>query len=132
MIIRGSNRVGLTSTKDTTRYLVNIGHYSAHILDLRHYRRKPAPKQSIEMWHAEAPVRSEFLSLLRISEFFGFQRQTFGRNSECFAESLVDVAIMRLFVANVVITRFFVVNVAITRSLGCNFTQKFGTKIAKI
>ena len=39
---------------------------------------------------------------------------------------------MRLFVANVVITRFFVVNVAITRSLGCNFTQKFGTKIAKI
>ena len=34
-----------------------------------------APKQSIEMWHAEAPVRSEFLSLLRISEFFGFQWQ---------------------------------------------------------
>ena len=71
----------------------------------------------------EAPVDSEFLSLLRISEFFGFQWQTFGRNSACFAESLADVAITRLFVANVVITRFFVANVAITSFLGCNFTH---------
>ena len=74
-------------------------------------------------------VYSEFLS------FFGFQWQTFGRNSERFAESLADVAITRLFVANVVITRFFVVNVAITRYLGCNFcnfTQNFGRKVAKI
>ena len=39
---------------------------------------------------------------------------------------------MRLFVANVVITRFFVANVAITHFLGCNFTQNFGRKVAKI
>ena len=69
---------------------------------------------------------------LGISEFLGFQWQTFGRNSECFAESFADVAIMRLFVANVVTTRFFVTNVAITRFLGCNFTQNFGRKVAKI
>ena len=79
---------------------------------------------------------SELLSFLaprlKISEFFGIQWQTFGRNSERFAESLADVAITRLFVANVVITRFFVANVAITRFLGCNFTQNFGRKVAKI
>ena len=61
---------------------------------------------------AEAPQDSEFLSLLRISEFIGFQWQTFGRKSEWFAESLADVAI--------------------TRFLGCNFTQNFGRKVAKI
>ena len=81
---------------------------------------------------AEPPQAAEFLQKRLISEFFGFQWQTFGRNSECFAESLADVAITRLFVANVVITRFFVANVAITRFLGCNFTQNFGRKVAKI
>ena len=80
---------------------------------------------------AEAPQDSEFLSLLRISEFFGFQWQTFGRNSDRFAECLADVAITRLFVANVVISRFFVANVAIARFLGCNFTQNFGRKVQK-
>ena len=77
----------------------------------------------------ETPGAAEFLQKRLISEFFGFQWQTFGRNSERFAESLADVAITRLFVANVVITRFFV---AITRFLGCNFTQNFGRKDAKI
>ena len=80
----------------------------------------------------QPPEVAEFLQKRLISEFFGFQWQTFGRNSERFAESLADVAITRLFVANVVITRFFVANVAITRYLGCNFTQNFGRKVAKI
>ena len=87
------------------------------------------------MLRTEPPGAAEFLQKRLISEFFGFQWQTFGRNSERFAESLADVAITRLFVANVVITRFFVANVAITRYLGCNFcnfTQNFGRKVAKI
>ena len=80
----------------------------------------------------QPPEVAEFLQKRLISEFFGFQWQTFGRNSERFAESLADVAITRLFVANAVITRFFVVNVAITRFLGCNFTQNFARKVEKI
>ena len=70
-------------------------------------------------------------SLLRISEFFGFQCQIFGRNSECFAESLADVAITRSFVANVVITRFFCRECRDYALFGVQFYSEFWQKSCK-
>ena len=75
---------------------------------------------------------SEFLSFLaprlKISEFFGIQWQTFGRNSECFAESLADVAITRLFVANAVITRLFCRECRDYTLFGVQFYSEFWQK----